>query len=169
MGEAYMRIGNGTNNGTAGNKKGYIQLYGQNTGRAQLEYENSASNVVQTFPAKTGKLSVYTTLYYNASGTTGTVTLSESAANYKFLDIYFGKGTTTMKFTRVYSPNGQSALLSFFMRADNNFQFLTKRLAISGKNITSSQYGGINVTLNSTTVGTFTSNELAIFRVDGWA
>ena len=53
-GEAYFRIGNGTASGTAGNKKGYLQLYGQNTGRAQLEYANSTSNVAQILPALAG-------------------------------------------------------------------------------------------------------------------
>ena len=53
-GEAYFRVGNGTASGTAGNKKGYLQLYGQNTGRAQLEYKNTTTNVTHTLPAITG-------------------------------------------------------------------------------------------------------------------
>lgn len=53
-GEAYFRIGNGTNSGTAGNKKGYLQLYGQNTGRSQIEYTNSTSSVTQILPALAG-------------------------------------------------------------------------------------------------------------------
>ena len=53
-GEAYFRIGNGTASGTAGNKKGYLQLYGQNTGRAQLEYKNTTTNVTHTLPAISG-------------------------------------------------------------------------------------------------------------------
>ena len=53
-GEAYFRVGNGTNSGTAGNKKGQLQLYGQNTGRSQIEYTNSTSDVTQILPALAG-------------------------------------------------------------------------------------------------------------------
>ena len=54
MGESYLRLGNATNSGTAGNKKGFIQLFGQNTGRAQLEYKNTTSSVTHTLPAISG-------------------------------------------------------------------------------------------------------------------
>ena len=53
-GEAFWRVGNGTNSGTAGNKKGQLQLYGQNTGRSQIEYTNSTSIVTQILPALAG-------------------------------------------------------------------------------------------------------------------
>lgn len=53
-GEAYFSIGNETNSGTAGNKKGYLQLYGQNTGRSKIEYTNSTSSVTQILPALAG-------------------------------------------------------------------------------------------------------------------
>ena len=54
QGETYLRLGNATASGTAGNKKGFIQLYGQNTGKAQLEYKNTTTSVTHTLPAITG-------------------------------------------------------------------------------------------------------------------
>lgn len=54
QGEAHFRIGNGTSSGKAGNKKGYLQLYGQNTGDSRIEYTDSTSSVTQILPALAG-------------------------------------------------------------------------------------------------------------------
>lgn len=54
QGETFLRLGNGTASGTAGNKKGFIQLYGPNTGKAELVYKNTTTNVTHTLPAISG-------------------------------------------------------------------------------------------------------------------
>ena len=58
QGETYLRLGNGIARGTAGNKKGFLQIHGQNTGKAQIEYANSTSNVTQVLPALSGTFAV---------------------------------------------------------------------------------------------------------------
>lgn len=54
VGESYLSLGNSTASGTANNEKGFLQIYGQNTGRAQLEYKNTTTNVTHTLPAISG-------------------------------------------------------------------------------------------------------------------
>ena len=47
-------------------------------------------------------------LYNNASGTTGTVTLSETSANFSYIEIYFAKDlSNNLSCVRVFSPNGK--------------------------------------------------------------
>lgn len=58
VGMSYLIVGNPTASGTAGNKKGMLQLYGQNSGRAQVEYANSTTNVTQVLPALSGTMVV---------------------------------------------------------------------------------------------------------------
>ena len=53
-------------------------------------------------------------LYNDVSGTTGNVALSSSAANYSYIDIFFGTeidSVTTIKSIRVHAPNGKRANL----------------------------------------------------------
>lgn len=54
------------------------------------------------------------TLYDNPSGTTGTVTLSESAANFSYLEIHYKLVSSNVSYyanTKVYSPNGKRVSL----------------------------------------------------------
>lgn len=56
------------------------------------------------------------TLYDNSSGTTGTVILSESAANFKYLEIYILSTSDSaigysLNCTKISNPNGKSAIL----------------------------------------------------------
>ncbi len=54
VGESYLSIGNATASGTANNERGFLQIYGPNTGRAQLEYKNTTTNAIHTLPAISG-------------------------------------------------------------------------------------------------------------------
>ena len=88
QGEAFWRVGNGTNSGTAGNKKGYLQLYGQNTGRSQIEYTNSTSNVTQILPALAG------TFVVKQSATISTETNGWYKVDMGAFTLYFKNGDT---------------------------------------------------------------------------
>ena len=54
------------------------------------------------------------TLYDNSSGTNGTVTLSESAANFSSLDICYKSRYSERNSIKVYEPEGKIANLSMF-------------------------------------------------------
>lgn len=74
-------------------------------------------------------------LYDNESGTTGTISLSDSAENYVFLEIYYKDGIIAGN-TKIYSPNGKAFSLSV-PNIMNNELFITNSIgSISGSSIT---------------------------------
>lgn len=113
-------------------------------------------------------------LYNNESGTTNTVTLSESASNFKYLDIFFKDTTTNSNnaygFVRVYSPNGKKVALTIFapnLNAVESIRYATKIINISGTTITTSN-NHIAGFIERTATGFWDTNEIAIVRVDGY-
>ena len=56
LGHSILQIGNDTGSGTAGNKRGRIRLYSENTGYADIYYANTTANTNQTFPAVGGTI-----------------------------------------------------------------------------------------------------------------
>lgn len=79
---------------------------------------------------------------FNATGTDGTVDLSETAANFTFIDIFFKGNDGYYDFTRVYSPNGKVANLSTMeSTASGNVNCKWKAVTISTTSITNKYYG----------------------------
>lgn len=77
-------------------------------------------------------------LYEDETGTTGTVTLSDSAANYTFLDVICstdeGRQSGT---TRVYKPNGKAFEVSVGLVGANGYHSIWfGRYSVSGNTIT---------------------------------
>lgn len=109
------------------------------------------------------------TLYDNSSGTTGTVKLSETAANFSRIDIFFGKAGSYFNTTTVYSPNGKnvSLLTAYIMDSKKDSQLQMPTVYISGTSITRKNSGGVNMS-NGATTSVFASNEIGIYRVVGY-
>ena len=60
-------------------------------------------------------------LYNTTNPTDGTVTLSDSAANYKYLDIYFQCNDGYTNYVRVYEPDQKTvSLLSAYVNPSTN-------------------------------------------------
>lgn len=83
----------------------------------------------------------WVSLFENTSGVMGTVTLSQSAANFKFLEIYYqstsdsGTGYAQAS-TRVFNPNGKSAWLSTGYCGSSDYNVKICSVLISGNQIT---------------------------------
>lgn len=116
-------------------------------------------------------------LFNNTSGTTGNVTLSETSANFTYLEIYFGLvnedsgGTsyTTMKSTKIYAPNGKKTNLEGLTYHENVTiaQLGIVTITISGTSLTRGTERYINVPNNSNpTIGTQT--KIKIYQVLGY-
>ena len=109
-------------------------------------------------------------LYNNQSGTTGTVTLSDSAVNYDFMRIYFRKtnGQNQRGSVDIFTPNQQYANLTLFepYAADLTLWFTSKTVYINGTSITNYDYCNGAVTSSGNTIGS--QNEIAIYRVEAW-
>ena len=118
-------------------------------------------------------------LYNNASGTTGTVTLSASAADYDHMRIYAKfQGTATDNFTfcstDVYSPNGKRVTVMCAGVDNSGITCLyvhTKDVLVSGTSITVQNYGYSWFQSSSATSNTVVidySNYMYITRVEAW-
>ena len=53
-----------------------------------------------------------TTASFNTTGSNGTITLTETAANFTIIDIFFKGNNGYYDFTRVYNPNGKTVNLA---------------------------------------------------------
>lgn len=113
-----------------------------------------------------------TVLYNNATGTTGTVTLSATAANYNHMRIYFRTSWGGRASVDVYAPNGKSVALNISEVHDwptVSIMYVTRVCAISGKSITRSYEYGLSRSFASGAMqGHSDSNYIYIIRVEGW-
>lgn len=105
-------------------------------------------------------------LYNNTNGATGTVTLSETAANFQYLEILYSKGGIYQS-VKVYSPNNKKvSLLVGFLNSSSEAQLQLAKATISGTQITRDTGGYINFQQNNYYMGT--STEVGIHRVLGY-
>lgn len=78
-------------------------------------------------------------LYDNSTGTNGTVTLSDSAANYDYLEIYFRTNDSTdyKNSVKIYSPDNALVPLSYPLVATNGtaIYWKIKTVRVSGNSI----------------------------------
>ena len=112
-------------------------------------------------------------LYDNASGSVGRISLSESAANFDYIEIFGGKmydGKVEFTSVKVYAPNGKSAVLTQVNLAENSslFQTLTARVLISGTSISIEKSGAFNVAQNGAIEFIPKEDKLLIYRVVGY-
>lgn len=111
-------------------------------------------------------------LYYNRSGTTGNVTLPESAANFPFLDIFFMNNDNYRDYVRVYAPNGNSAVLSnsVYKNEYTTTYVRNKVVTISGTSISvvSNRNGEGQVRQNNNCYAEGATSVIKIYAVWGW-
>ena len=134
-------------------------------------------------PANTGLLQLAPTiLYNNSSGSNGTITLSETAANFSYIEIFYGRGNGTKNHdsysTKIVNPNGKKAgLMGSFIAPYTSTEYLlqirSRTVLISGTSIiTSSSYGGydgyLNMIPSGIQAGPSQETEGYIFRVIGY-
>ena len=134
-GRGLLALGNSKATGTAGNKFGALRLYSKLAGYVNLQYTDSSSSYTIFLPAEEGFVQLKpTTLYNNTSGTTGTVTLSSSAANFTYIEVFYvDSSQNEYASTRIYSPNGKRITLSVPRNEYNQaFYNVGKTMSISG-------------------------------------
>lgn len=113
-------------------------------------------------------------LYDNASGITGNLTLSQSAANFAYLEIFFGKNGSFYDSIKLYSPNNKTAALSlsYYEATTSDWHFnqlLSTAVLISGTTISvKSINAGLTNLEYDNKVGLWQSNELKIYKVVGY-
>lgn len=168
-GKSLLRLGNAIATGTAKNKSGVLRMYSTNTGYTDLIYPNSTAKVTNQLSTHSGNIHSCTNLYNNTSGTSGTVTLSESASNFSYLEIFYCRGGNAQySSVKIYAPNGKTTSIpNIWYVNDTMMQIQTKNLTISGTSITQSSEVYTNLQ-NGSTVSLEAQTSLIIVRVDGY-
>ena len=105
-------------------------------------------------------------LYSDPAGTTGNVALSESAAGFDHLTIYYMQNDGYCGSVDVFQPNGKSAFLVAAYPGTTTFVHW-KVVGISGTSISVSSYARTNLNA-STMTNTNTVNQISIYRVEAW-
>ena len=108
-------------------------------------------------------------LYNNATGSTGTITLSETSANFTYIEIFFKASdrNDAVKSIRVYSPNGKKAELSsmWWQGTTYGIYCTNKDVSISGTSISANRNGWQYIGSDRYSTA---ENRIAILRVDGY-
>lgn len=104
-----------------------------------------------------------------SGSTTGTVTLSESAADFRLLIINAKINNMPLASAVIADPNGKTATISGFFKATSVFgQFRFRTVRISGTSITTESAGYFNVdNRNWSLGGSWNDNNVQITRVVG--
>lgn len=106
-------------------------------------------------------------LYNNSTGTTGTVSLAESAENFTFMVIGVRSERSRYSSVFVYSPNGKTVNLAC-VEAESGYNYIkTSQATISGKSIT--RGAATHTGLSGTSSATSSASEVYITQVIGFA
>lgn len=105
----------------------------------------------------------------------GTITLSDNASNYKYLDIYCVTDDKHSLFQRVFEPNGKLVSFSASLVGDTNYFTKCKVYSISGNTISTALYAGYEEKFmagfwGTHNIDTFTrsNNLIGTYRVVGY-
>lgn len=152
-----------------GNLSGYEDLiFSYNTDTNYKNHSNTCS--VVKLPITGGTIQCEPTiLYNNSTGTTGTVTLSDSAANYSYLEIFIKNNDNYYQNVKVTDPNNKNVSLTVNTQVGEVVYLKNKTILISGKSISnvSNYYSQVQINA-SLQLGYSKSNLLYIVKVLGY-
>lgn len=112
-----------------------------------------------------------TSLYADVSGTSGDVTLSDSAANYDYFEIYYKDRDGNYSFLKVDTPNGKTvSLMTSSVGGSGTITYYSKNMDISGTSISNTANLGFIRTFNGNAFGSYNndSSYILITKVLGF-
>lgn len=98
-------------------------------------YDTSNKPTTADMATLISKFGSNTTASFNTTGSNGTITLTETAANFTIIDIFFKGNNGYYDFTRVYNPNGKTVNLATMESTTGSIKCKWKAVAISGTSI----------------------------------
>lgn len=140
--------------------------------RNQLTSSNSKMQVRQQNAGTWGDWRIIAeaglALYDNSTGTTGTVTLSSSSANFIYLEIYYKNADGQYGSVRVNAPNGKTTYGTIIRKTSGDTAVLINSalFAISGTTITPSRNSQANIYFSGSSNSD--TNTLSIVKVLGY-
>ena len=156
-------------------KRGHINWVDQTDGNGHLIAKSALAHWNGSYNSRNDSNLFYcaegpiqakpTTLYNNTDGTTGTVTLSQTSANFVFIEIFFRDDNNggVVQSVRCASPNGAKAQMQILSQDETDIRHNVQRATISGTSITKT-LGQVNYMGG----GRYTVNEIKIIKVVGW-
>lgn len=108
------------------------------------------------------------TLYENATGSNGDITLNDSAANYDYIEIFYRNLDSFYTSTRMYNPNSKTVFLNVNFVAPDGLTIAnqSKIVTINGNTITVNRYGEAKIA--GGTPSNTASNYIYITKVIGY-
>lgn len=106
-------------------------------------------------------------LYDNEEGSNSTITLNETSANFKYLEIFCKSGDSTYAYTKVYKPDGKKAtVMGGWFGGSAYFKLVV--LTISGTTISFSGTANTQITGTNKCVSESLATAMYIVRVVGY-
>ena len=167
-------LGNSTQTAVATLSSGYYfrEIYKKENGKYQVAingFVNTEINdVLQVYDDNGNEILNENVLYNNESGSNGTIALSETAKNFKYIEIIFRDNDDTYSSVRVHNPNGKNVDLTTLARWSSTFYIKQKRVAISGTSITSGNATEVQLTTAPKIKINTSANNIYITRVVGY-
>ena len=158
----YLGVRNKKEDGT--DVMNYIQAIVDKAGNRKYNVSDAGA-----FRSAIAAANAPTQLYYNATGVTGTVTLSDTAANYNYLRIFIRATNDNNQCSSVvvYAPNNKHASLEATYPATNGTWIKSRLVKISAKSITNVMVGNGQAGQGGSSFYN-SDNTLYIYRVEGW-
>lgn len=110
-------------------------------------------------------------LYNNNAGTSGNIQLSETSANFTYLEVFYKEnGANSYSSTKIYNPNGKKISLFVVIQgsAGTNTQINSAVYTISGTTLTKAGNYGYGQLSNGTTSVASKTDRIVIERVIGY-
>lgn len=104
-------------------------------------------------------------LYYNANGSNSTITLSDSASNYDYLEIFYKDSDNQYNSVKVFSPNNKKVFLTSSTIYNNKIYYKMKVVGISNTSITNNSTSQMTCDTSGNTITT--DNFIYICKVIG--
>lgn len=130
--------------------------------------DTTKNDVLQVYDDEGNEILNENVLYNNESGSNGTIALSETAKNFKYIEIIFRDNDKTYSSVMVYKPNEKFVDLTTLARWSSTFYIKQKRVAISGTSITSGNATEVELTTAPKITINTSANNIYITRVVGY-
>lgn len=101
-----------------------------------------------------------TSLFDNSSGTTGTVTLNETSANFSYIEIISTSAGEYYSSGKIPAPNNKNVALSSIHWDSTGYYLFSKKIAISGTSITVAHSKSHFTTGNDGSIGDYNYNKI---------
>ena len=146
--------------------QGFSQSIGSTTNLATTN-KNTLVEAINEVNSK----SIGYVLYSNDNGTSGTVTLSESVENFKYIDIFFKSNGGYFSTQTVYDPNGKSVNIfsSCAYSPTNTVMTFTGVITLADTSVTWNNDNDSFFATNTSNVHTMTfERNLSIYKIVGY-